>query len=186
MLYKHVKQAPFSYSLQEMKHIIILIYFICSTFAASNIFYGLNYGINKEACPTLESVKKDFRVLSKYTNTIRIYSVKDCNLGELALKASQANRMRLYLGMWVDKTDSFDQELYALQNLILSNGLYNVEGIIVGSEVMYRDDVPSETLVDHINKVKMLVQEKNVPVTTSDVYYKFYPNIVDAVDFLMM
>lgn len=169
-----------------MKQIVIIVYFICNALAASNLFYGLNYGINKEACPTLETVKNDFRVLSKYTNTVRVYTLKDCNLGELALKAAQANRMKVYLGMWVDQTDSFDREYDALKKLVASNSLYNVEGIIVGSEVMYRGDIPPETLVQHIKAVKSLTSSKHVPVTTSDVYYKFDPNVVDAVDFLMM
>jgi glucan 1,3-beta-glucosidase len=153
---------------------------------SADIFYGLNYGVSKYACPSYETVDKDFKILSQYTHTIRVYSLKDCNIGELALKASQANGMKVYLGMWVDKTDSFNQELAALNQLVSSNSFYNVEAIIVGSEVMYRGDLEPSELVHHIEDVKRLVKPKGVQVTTSEVYYKFNPDVVDAVDFLMM
>jgi glucan 1,3-beta-glucosidase len=166
----------------------VLILVSCSLLASvsADIFYGLNYGVSKDACPSYETVNRDFRILSQYTSIIRVYSVKDCNIGEMALKASQANRLKVYLGMWVDKTDSFDKELAALQQLVSSNSLYNVEAIIVGSEVMYREDMESSELVNHIEDVKRLVKPNGVQITTSDVYYKFNPDVVDAVDFVMM
>lgn len=159
----------------------------CATFTlGANIFYGLDYGVNTGACPSLEAVTRDFRTLSQYTNTIRIYSVKDCNLGELAIKASQANKMRLYLGMWIDKTDSFSKELAKLQEIAKSESFHNVDAVIVGSEVAYRGDLPEKELVNCIEKVKKVVHPLNTKVTTSEVYYKFDPGVVEAVDFLMM
>ena len=157
---------------------------LASCALAGSAFYGLDYGVNTGACPTLESVKRDFRTLSQYTTTIRVYSIKDCNLGQLAIQASQANKMKLYLGIWIDKTDSFDKEMEALQSLVKTESLRNVEAIIVGSEVMYRGDVSADQLVDHIKKVKTLA--RGTKVTTSEVYYKFDPKVVNAVDFLMM
>lgn len=169
----------------KLSLIVSIISLVTSTLAASNAFYGLNYGVNTYACPSLEDVKHDFRIISQYTNTVRIYSVKDCNLGELALKASQATKLKLYLGMWVDKTDSFDREYSALKTIVESNPFYNVEAIIVGSEVMYRGDLQSNELVDRIEKVKTLVRGQT-KVTTADVYYKFTPEIINAIDFVMM
>ncbi|CEP08397.1 hypothetical protein [Parasitella parasitica] len=154
--------------------------------AASSPFYGLNYGVNKDSCPSFETVKRDFRILSQYTNIVRVYSIKDCDMGQLALQASQENKLKIYLGMWIDKTDSFEKEYMALQRLASVNSFYNVEAIIVGSEVMYREDMSSDELVKRINKVKNLVGPKGVKVTTSEVYYKYHSDIVDAVDFLMM
>lgn len=153
---------------------------------SANAFYGLNYGVNINACPTLETISSDFQAISQYTNIVRIYSVKDCNLGELALQASQANNLQLYLGMWVDKTHSFDKEFSALKRIASSNSFYNVEAVIVGSEVMYRNDMPSNELVKRIKKVKKLVKPLGPKVTTSEVYYKFSPDVIDAIDFVMM
>lgn len=171
----------------KISFIVSIVSLVSSTLAASSAFYGLNYGVNMYACPSLEDVKQDFRILSQYTNTVRIYSVKDCNLGELALKASQATKLRIYLGMWVDKSDSFDREYNALKTMAETNRFYNVEAIIVGSEVMYRGDLQSSELVERIEKVKSLVIPLGrTKVTTADVYYKFTPEIINAVDFIMM
>ncbi|KAL9548532.1 hypothetical protein MBANPS3_005638 [Mucor bainieri] len=169
-----------------LKLAFITCCFIYNAIAGSSAFYGLNYGVSKDACPSFDTVKRDFRILSQYTNTVRVYSLKDCDIGQLALKASQEVKMKIYLGMWIDKTDSFEQEYEALKRLTMSNSFYNVEAIIVGSEVMYREDMTADQLAQRINKVKGLVGPKGVKVTTSEVYYKFYPEIIDAVDFLMM
>ncbi|CAO3628827.1 unnamed protein product [Mucor fragilis] len=169
-----------------LKLAFITCCFIYNVVAGSSAFYGLNYGVSKEACPSFNTVKRDFRILSQYTNTVRVYSLKDCDIGRLALQASQEVKMKIYLGMWIDKTDSFEQEYEALNRLAMSDSFYNVEAIIVGSEVMYREDMTADELAKRIKMVKNLVGPKGVKVTTSEVYYKFYPEIVDAVDFLMM
>lgn len=169
-----------------LKFLFLTSCLIYNVLAGSSAFYGLNYGVSKEACPSFDTVKRDFRILSQYTNTVRVYSLKDCDIGQRALQASQEAKMKIYLGMWIDKTDSFDQEYEALKRIASSNSFYNVEAIIVGSEVMYREDMTADELAKRINKVKALVGPKGVKVTTSEVYYKFYPEVIEAVDFLMM
>ncbi|KAI8986006.1 glycoside hydrolase superfamily [Pilobolus umbonatus] len=163
--------------------LLLICHFILYSQAA-NIFYGLNYGVNRDNCPSYETVQADFRVLKQYTNRIRVYTLKDCNLGVLALRAAQYHKMRIYLGMWVDGTNAFDQELQSLKDLVRYNKLYNVEAIIVGSEVLYRGDLKSWELVDRINQVKAVT--KVVPVTTSEVYYKITSDVANVVDFMMM
>jgi glucan 1,3-beta-glucosidase len=159
-----------------------LIFFVSTIH--SKPFYGLNYGINRENCPSQEAITRDFEELKPYTDRLRIYTLKDCNLGELAVTAAENVGMQLFLGMWVDKYDTFDQELHALENI--QDRLDQVEGIIVGSEVNYRGDLPPHVLASYIKKVKDIVKPAGVQVTTSDVYYKFAPEVVDEVDYLMM
>ncbi|KAI8889591.1 glycoside hydrolase family 17 protein [Backusella circina FSU 941] len=161
--------------------ILSLIFFTSTIYAKP--FYGLNYGINRENCPSLEMITNDFEVLKTYTDIVRIYTLKDCNLGDLAITAAENVGLRLYLGMWVDRYGTFDQEFAALENI--QDRLDQViEGVIVGSEVNYRGDVPPAILASYIKRVKQMVQD--VKVTTSDVYYKFAPEVVREVDYLMM
>ncbi|KAF7728022.1 hypothetical protein EC973_006787 [Apophysomyces ossiformis] len=169
-----------------------LFYFALSILAGSyfvqaqNDFYGLNYGVNRDACPTLDNLKRDFSTLKQYTNRIKTFSLSVCNQGDLALQATQALGMRMYLGMWIDRPDTFQQELDALNAILAKHDLSNVDGIVVGSEVLYRNDADVASLVDYINKVKTLVKPKGIKVTTADVYYKFPPEVVQAVDFITM
>ncbi len=61
--------------------------------------------------------------------------------------------------------------------------------VIVGSEVLLRNDVPSATLVGYINQVKsrLAAAKVSVPVTTADVYSQLlaHPDVVQAVDAVM-
>ncbi|KAI8972513.1 glycoside hydrolase superfamily [Pilobolus umbonatus] len=167
-----------------MKSLILFFCFLCMVMAEE--FYGLNYGINPDACPSLEKVKEDYTKIKEYTDRVRSFSLHVCDEGQLALQASQSLGMRIYLGMWIDRPDTFDAEMNALKTIVENDDLSNVDAIIVGSEVLYRGDTDENTLANYIAEVKKLVGSKGVPVTSSDVYYKIPPVVVDQVDFVMM
>ncbi|MHB9080399.1 MAG: dockerin type I domain-containing protein [Pirellulaceae bacterium] len=61
--------------------------------------------------------------------------------------------------------------------------------VIVGSEVLYRDDVPEETLIGYINDVKGRLTDAgiSIPVTTADIYGSLldHPAVIDAVDVVL-
>ncbi|CEG75521.1 hypothetical protein RMATCC62417_10549 [Rhizopus microsporus] len=155
--------------------------------SATDVFYGLNYGINTNACPSLDQLKADFTKIKQYTNRVRVFSLSPCNQGQLALQAANALGMNIYLGMWIDRPDTFASEMQALTNIINSGeSLSRVDAVIVGSEVLYRNDTDANTLAQYIQKVKALVKPKGVSVTNADVYYKFPPVVVEQLDFLMM
>ena len=50
--------------------------------ATGDVFYGLNYGIDQNNCPTLDKMKQDFALIQKYTNRVRTFSLHICNQGE--------------------------------------------------------------------------------------------------------
>ncbi|KAG0756141.1 hypothetical protein G6F57_011274 [Rhizopus arrhizus] len=160
-----------------------LIALVCAT----DVFYGLNYGINVNACPTLDQYTADFKTIQQYTNRVRIFSLSPCNQGQLALQAANALGMNIYLGMWIDRPDTFTSEMNALTSIINSGeSLDNVDAIIVGSEVLYRNDTDANSLAAYLQNVRELVTPKGISVTNADVYYKFVPVVVDQLDFLMM
>ncbi|KAI7869049.1 glycoside hydrolase superfamily [Spinellus fusiger] len=149
-------------------------------------FYGLDYGIDQTKCPSLEEITNDFRALKPYTQRLRIFSLSVCNQGALALQASQAVGLHLYLGLWIDRPETFDSELKALADITSQYSLENVEAAIVGSEVLYRGDTDADSLAAYIQKVKAILGPKGVQVTNADVYYKLPPNVIQQVDFVMM
>nr|4WTR_A Chain A, beta-1,3-glucanosyltransferase [Rhizomucor miehei CAU432]4WTS_A Chain A, beta-1,3-glucanosyltransferase [Rhizomucor miehei CAU432] len=152
----------------------------------SQTFYGINYGVNENSCPTVDSMKNDFNVLKPYTNRVRTFALSVCNQASLALAATQALGMRIYLGMWIDRPDTFDNEMNALKNILANNDVSNVDGLIVGSEVLYRGDTDPQSLANYIKQVKELVAPHGIKVATADVYYKFPEVVVKELDFLMM
>lgn len=104
----------------------------------------------------------------------------------MAVEATQALGMKLYLGMWIDRQDTFDLEMQALKQLVNNRDLSNVDAVIVGSEVLYRGDADIDTYANWIKQVKDVVGPKGVKVTFADVYYKIFPQIYNQVDFVMM
>lgn len=49
--------------------------------ANAQTFYGINYGVNENSCPTVDSMKNDFNVLKPYTNRVRTFALSVCNQG---------------------------------------------------------------------------------------------------------
>lgn len=108
------------------------------------------------------------------------------NIGALALEAAHATGMNIYLGSWIDRPDTFQSEMQALKNILANHDLSKVDAIIVGSEVLYRKDASPHDLANYIKQIKSIVGPHGVSVTTADVYYTFTPEVIDAVDFVMM
>lgn len=104
----------------------------------------------------------------------------------MAVQAAKNAGVSIYLGMWVDRPDTFDLEMKALQNLLDNSDLSGVEAIIVGSEVLYRKDTDAATFIDYIKKVKELVGPKGIQVTSADVYYELTGDLIAELDFVMM
>lgn len=48
---------------------------------ARDVFYGLNYGINENSCPSLEKYQHDFSAIKQYTNRVRTFALSVCNQG---------------------------------------------------------------------------------------------------------
>ncbi|CDS06589.1 hypothetical protein LRAMOSA09117 [Lichtheimia ramosa] len=106
---------------------------------------------------------------------------------ELALQATQSLGMRLYLGIWIDEhPDTFDREFASLQRAIQNHKPDNVDGVIVGSEVLYREDQSLGYLIDRIHLVRNALQGYNIPVTSADTFNKITPELANEIDFVMI
>ncbi|KAI9494087.1 glycoside hydrolase superfamily [Zychaea mexicana] len=153
---------------------------------ADDVFYGLDYGIEANNCPSLDKMKQDFQAAQKYTNRVRTFALHICDQADMALEATQSLGMNLYLGMWVDRQDTFDLEMQALKNVLEKHDLSNVDAIIVGSEVLYREDTDENTLTNWIRQVKEVVGSKGVKVTNAETYNKMSNEVINEVDFVSM
>ncbi|CAO3688338.1 unnamed protein product [Umbelopsis ramanniana] len=155
----------------------------------SNTFHAINYGIDQNDCPTLSSIKQQLTTLKAYTTRIKTFTLTGCDEGNLIMQATQSLGLRIYLGLWVGSdANAFEAEKNKLIELAHAYSFSNVDGIVVGSEALYRGDVSPETLAGYISDVKKSLSGAgvNVPVATADVYYKWDPAVVAQVDFLMM
>ncbi|KAJ1930274.1 glycoside hydrolase 3 protein [Tieghemiomyces parasiticus] len=156
---------------------------------------GLNYNARRAdgSCPTLEDVKSDLDFLAgTVSKNFRIYSLTDCQQGELLLNAVKDTDYKILLGMWVGKdVNAVNAEIAELTRLAQTHtALFNgtVSGVVVGSEAIYRKDVDEATLVSYVNRSRDALRQVGIsaPVTSAETYNVIDAGLVNAVDFVTM
>jgi len=158
----------------------------------SKSFYGINYGPKLAIFPwctnTLGDTIEDVKMLSQLTNRIRLYGM-DCNALNYTLYAIKllGVSMTVVPTVWVDKNITTYQRQYQdLANNLKEHGLDLVEGISVGNEVIFRQDVPTTELFSRIaevrTKFKTMFPNFNIPVFTSDIGSNVDASFVQAND----
>lgn len=128
-----------------------------------------------------DKIREDLSLLSKYTNCIRTYSTVGM---EDIPKIVRENGMKMYMGAWVgsDKTST----ALEIKTLIKLAAKYEdvVKAVIVGNEVLLRNDTTDKVLAGYIKEVKNALP--NTPVTYADVweFWLKYPAVREATDFV--
>ena len=92
--------------------------------------------------------------------------------------------LKVTLGVWLDKNEKRNErELRSAIDLARKNR--NVNGIIVGNEMIYRGELKIDDLIKTIQHVKREVNGA-VPVTTGEIWsvYAEHPELASAVDFI--
>jgi glucan 1,3-beta-glucosidase len=124
-------------------------------------------------------IERDLKILSKYTDCIRTYSM----LGDQGktMKAAHEAGIKVLVGIWIGADDERN-ELEINRALELANQYpENVRAIVVGNEVMLRREMTGERLARIIKSVK---ERTSAPVTYADIYefWRRNPVLGEAVD----
>jgi exo-beta-1,3-glucanase (GH17 family)/cellulose synthase/poly-beta-1,6-N-acetylglucosamine synthase-like glycosyltransferase len=130
--------------------------------------------------PSSEKIRSDLKKLSTITRAIRLYS--STGGVELVPPIAAEFGLKVTVGAWIDKNlDRNKREIAAAIDLAHHNS--NVNAIVVGNEVIHRDDQKVDDLIEIIKQVKKSV---NVPVTTGDVWntWRDNPELASNVDFI--
>jgi len=160
---------------------------------------GLDYGPFRDGqrpggpCPSQQQVAEDLQILTSalgLLNSVRSYGVLDCDLGEKILVATRTAGLTLALGTWLSADRATNRtEIEGLRRLASTTGLSGVLGIVVGSEVLLRGDLPMAELIQAIQEVRTIVP--GIPVATVEPWHIWlgldgrYPNptpLIEAVD----
>jgi exo-beta-1,3-glucanase (GH17 family)/cellulose synthase/poly-beta-1,6-N-acetylglucosamine synthase-like glycosyltransferase len=130
--------------------------------------------------PSVEKIRADLKKLSTMTRAIRLYS--STGGVELVPPIAAEFGLKVTVGAWIDKNvERNDREIEAAISLAKRNS--NVNGVVVGNEVIYRGEQKVEDLIELIKRVKKSV---NVPVTTGEIWniWRDYPQLGYSVDFI--
>lgn len=164
------------------------------------VFPGIDYTpINTQypdcltSPPSQNNVTRDLAVLSQLTNVIRLYGT-DCNQTEMLLHAVDAlnlnDTIKVWLGVWQSTNLTTNARQLDQMYTILDNyGTSPFEGIIIGNEVLFREDMNATQLGDLITDVRTNLTAKGItlPLATSDLgdALSKEPALAETVDYVM-
>ena len=126
-------------------------------------------------------IRRKLELIKPYTKWIRTFSCTDGN-EQIPILAKEYG-LKTLVGAWLgDDPIINEDEINGLINLT-NQGC--VEIAAVGNEVMYREDLSEDELIDYINRVKSAIP--NTPVGYVDAYYEFTdrPKITDVCDVIL-
>jgi len=130
--------------------------------------------------PTEAEVRDDLQKASGITGRIRTYTVQ-AGMPDIARMAADYP-LKVTLGSWLDRrTDADDREVARL--IETANANADVDRVLVGNEVLLRNDLTTPELISYINQVKSHV---HVPVSTAEPWHVWikHPELAASVDYI--
>lgn len=126
-------------------------------------------------------VRRKLELLVPHTEWIRVFSCTQGN--EIIPKLAKEYGFKALVGAWLgEETDKNEEELQGL--IALASAGY-VDVAAVGNEVMYREELEEEELIEYILRAKQAL--KGIPVGYVDAYYEFTnrPKITEVCDVIL-
>ena len=126
-------------------------------------------------------VRRKLELLVPHTEWIRVFSCTQGN--EIIPKLAKEYGFKTLVGAWLgEEADKNEEELQWL--IALASAGY-VDVAAVGNEVMYREELEEEELIEYILRAKQSL--KGIPVGYVDAYYEFTnrPKITEVCDVIL-
>ncbi len=132
--------------------------------------------------PFLDELNPDIGFIPKVARAIRTYGCTN-TLGNIPALCEKI-AIDCYPGAWLGKYKAENREEIESFIQIANQNLNCVKALIVGNEVLLREDMTGEELIFYIRELK----KTGVPVTTADIWrvWLMHPELADEVDFLMV
>lgn len=131
---------------------------------------------------TKKQVERRIQIIKPHSNWVRSFSCIEGN--EFVPIVAKEYGLKTLVGAWLSADlEKNEEEITALIELGMK-GLIDVAAI--GNEVLYRNDLSLEQLLDYIQRVKQALP--NIPVGYVDAYYEFtqHPILVETCDILLI
>lgn len=130
---------------------------------------------------TETQVRRRMEIIKPYTKWIRSFSCTDGN--ELIPMVAKEYGIKTLVGAWLGKDSEVNErEINGLIELA-KDGYVDIAA--VGNEVLYREDLTEDELLNFISRVKKEIT--NIPVGYVDAYYEFTqcPRITELCDVIL-
>lgn len=129
-----------------------------------------------------EQIRQRLEIIKPYTSWIRTFSCTDGH--ELIPGIAREYGLKVMAGAWLG--DDREKNEIEIENLIRVVKDGQADLVAVGNEVLYREELTEQELLEYIQRVKR--QIPGVSVGYVDAYYEFVrrPSIVEACDVLLI
>lgn len=95
--------------------------------------------------------------------------------------------MTLSLGVWIDKSyEGSRRQMRDMKRLVQTYDSKYIDSILIGNEVLFRQDMSQEELIAHIDSARSFLKTKNIdiPIGTSEIGAKWNYELASHVDVL--
>jgi exo-beta-1,3-glucanase (GH17 family) len=129
-----------------------------------------------------QQIRQRLSIIEPYTHWIRTFSCREGN--QEAPRVAHESGLKAMVG--VGLSDDLDMNEIELRNGIEVARAGHADILAVGNEVMLREDLSEDALVDYIERARAAAP--GVPVGTVDAYFLFenYPRVAAACDVLLV
>jgi exo-beta-1,3-glucanase (GH17 family)/cellulose synthase/poly-beta-1,6-N-acetylglucosamine synthase-like glycosyltransferase len=130
--------------------------------------------------PSQAEISSDLEQISHVTSRIRTYNVEE-GMSEIP-RLAEEYPLKITLGAWISgKTANNEDQVARL--IRIANDSPNVDRVMVGNEVLYRNDISVPALIHYIEQVKAGV---HVPVSTAEPWHVWlkHPELAASVDYI--
>ena len=130
---------------------------------------------------TIDQIRNRMGIISQHTKWTRSFSCIEGN--ELVPQVAKEFGLKTLVGAWLGPDlEMNEREIESLIQLS-KDGMVDIAA--VGNEVLYRNDLSSEKLLEYIKRVKEAVPD--IQVGYVDAYYEFtvHPEITEACDVIL-
>ncbi len=129
-----------------------------------------------------EQIRNRIGIIKPFTSWIRTFSCTDGI--ELVPGIAKENGLKVMAGAWLG--DDKEKNEVEIENLVKLVREGNADLVAVGNEVLYREELTEQELLEYIQRVKSLLP--GVSVGYVDAYYEFVrrPAIAEACDVLFI
>ena len=146
-----------------------------------SLSYTPYYGYERKLLSN-EQIQNDIELLLEITKKIRTYSSFDT---KTILEAVDNSMISIDLGIWIGADlDENDLEIKRALEL-LKKYPDNIENIIVGNEVLLRQEIKAEKLFEYIDFIRAFTDKQVTTAETWDIWQKI-PELTNHVDFITL
>lgn len=126
-------------------------------------------------------IRERLSIIQPYVNSVRSFSCTDGN--ELIPAIAKENGLSTMVGVWLG--DDLEKNEEELANGIKVGQAGHADILAIGNEVLLREDLSEDQLIDYINRAKAACP--GVDVGYVDAYYEFtnHPRVTEVCDVIL-